>query len=68
MVTRFFFISLQRPQTVLDKKSNAEQVLSTVGYIFSKYMHFGMRFLVIKISALLCNLNGVGIAVSVISY
>ena len=51
---------------MLDKKFNAEQILTTAGYIFSKYMHYGMRFSVVKISALLCILNGVGIVVSVI--
>ena len=52
----------------LIKKFNAEQFITTASYIFSKYMHFGMRFLVIKIRKLLCILNGDGIAVSVISY
>ena len=39
-----------------------------VGYIFSKYVHFDMGFLVEKINALLCFLDGFGIAVPVFSY
>ena len=41
---------------------------TTVGYIFSKYVHCDMRFLVEKISALLCFLDGFGVAVPVFSY
>ena len=52
---------------MLDKKANAEQVSTTAGYIFSKYMHSGMQFLFVKISPLPCILNGVGNAVPVIS-
>ena len=37
-------------------------------YIFSKYVHFYMRFLVEKSSTLLCFLDGVDIAVPVFSY
>ena len=36
--------------------------------IFSKYVHCGMRSVEVKISALLCFLNGFGIAVSVFIY
>ena len=36
--------------------------------IFSKYVHCDMRFIVEKISALLCFLDGFGIAVPVFSY
>ena len=35
---------------------------------FLKYVHCDMRFLVKKISALLCFLDGLGIAVLVFSY
>ena len=41
---------------------------TTVGKIFSKYVYCDMRFLVEKISALLCFLDGFGIAVPVFSY
>ena len=51
---------------MLEKKFNAEQVYTTAGYIFSKYMHCGMQFLFVKIRALPCILNGEGIAISVI--
>ena len=37
-------------------------------YIFSKYVHCDIRFLVEKNSALLCSLDGFGIAVPVFSY
>ena len=36
--------------------------------IFSKYVHFDMQFLDVKIGALLCLLNGFGIGVPVFSY
>ena len=42
--------------------------ITTVGYIFSEYVHCDMRFLVENISALLCFLDGLGIAVPVLSY
>ena len=35
---------------------------------FLKYVHCDKQFLVIKISALLCFLNGFGIAIAVFSY
>ena len=47
---------------MIDKNTNAGQVETTVGYIFSKYVHCDMRFLVIKINALLCFLNCFGVA------
>ena len=53
---------------MLDKNTNAWRFLTTVGYIFSKYVHCDMRFLVKKNSALLCFLDGFGIAVPVFSY
>ena len=53
---------------MLDKNTNLWHFLTTVGYIFSKYVHCDMRFLVEKISALLCFLDGLGIAVPVFSY
>ena len=39
---------------MLDKNTNAGHFLTTVGYLFSKYVHC-------EISALLCFLNGFGI-------
>ena len=50
------------------KNINTGHFYTTVGYIFSKYVHCDMRFLVVKISALLCFLNCFGIAVPVYSY
>ena len=47
------------PLTIIPMKG----ILTTVGYIFSKYVHCDMRFLFVKISTLLCFLNGFGIAV-----
>ena len=49
-------------QSVLDKIS-AEHVQTTSGYIFSKYVHCDMQFLDIKINALPCFINGLGILV-----
>ena len=47
---------------MVGKTTNAGQVLTTTGYIFPKYMHCDMRFLVVKISTLPCILNcGLGI-------
>ena len=53
---------------MLNKLTNAGHFLTTVGYIFSKYVYCDMRLLVAKISALLSFLNGLGIAVLVYSY
>ena len=53
---------------MLDKNTNARHFLTTVGYIFSEYGHCDMRILVEKTSALLCFLDGLGIAVLVFSY
>ena len=53
---------------MLDKNTNAWHFFTTVGKIFSKYVHCDMRFLVEKISALLSFLDGFGIAVPVFSY
>ena len=53
---------------MLDKSTNARHFLTTFGYIFSKYVHRDMRFLVEKTSALLCFLDDLGIAVPVFSY
>ena len=53
---------------MLDKKTNARHFYTTVGYIFSRYMHCDMRFLVEKNSTLLCFLAGFVIAVLVFSY
>ena len=33
---------------MLGKNTNAERVKTTAGYIFSKYVHCDMRFLVVK--------------------
>ena len=53
---------------MLDKNTNAQHFQTTVGYMFSKYMHSDMRFLVEKTSALLCFRHSLGIAVPVFSY
>ena len=53
---------------MLDKNTNARYFLTTVGYIFSKHVHCGMRFLSKKISALLSFLDGFGIAFPLLSY
>ena len=53
---------------MLDKNTNPRHFQATVVYIFSKYAYFYMRFLVEKSSTLLCFLDGVDIAVPVISY
>ena len=53
---------------MLDKNTNEWQFQTTVGYILSNYVHCDMQFLVEKISALLCFLNGFGSAVPVFSY
>ena len=52
----------------LTKNTNARHFQTTVGYIFSKYVHCDMRFLVEKNSALLCFLDGFGILALVFSY
>ena len=46
----------------------AHNIFKLVGYIFSKYVHCDKRFLVEKNTALLCILDGFGIAVPVFSY
>ena len=48
---------------MLDKNINANKVKTTAGYIFSKYMHCDMQFLVVKINAFPCILNSACIAV-----
>ena len=53
---------------MLDKNTNARHFQTTVGYIFSKCVHCDMRVLVEIISALLCFLDGLGIAAPVFSY
>ena len=53
---------------MLDKNTNVGHFKTTVSYIFSKYVHCDMLFLFIKISALLCFLNGLGITVPVFRY
>ena len=55
---------------MLNKNTKVRHFQTTVGYIFSKYVHrdMYMRFLVEKNSALLCFLDGLGIAVPVLSY
>ena len=67
--TKFFLGSIQREQSVLDKITNAQHFQTTVGQIFSKYVHCDMLFLVEKKnSALPCFLEVFGIAVPVFSY
>ena len=53
---------------MLDKKNNLRHWLTTVSYIFSKYVNCDMRFLDVKLGALLCFPNGFGIAVPVFIY
>ena len=53
---------------MLGKNTNAERVKTTAGYIFSKYVHCDMRFLVVKKKALACFLNCLGIAAPVFLY
>ena len=53
---------------MLDKNTSAWHFETTVGYICSKYVHCDMRFLFEKISALLCLVDGFGIAFPVFSY
>ena len=53
---------------MLDKNTNVGHFLTTVSYIFSKYVHCDMLFLVVKISSLPCFLNCFGISVLVFSY
>ena len=53
---------------MLDKNNNAQHFKTTFGYIFSKFVHCDMPFVVEKIRALLCFLDGFGIAVPVFSY
>ena len=48
---------------MLDKNTNIRYFQTIVVYIFSKYVHFDMRFLYAKIGVLFCFLNGFGIAV-----
>ena len=66
--TKFILVSLHRAYSVLDKNTNAWDFKTTVGHIFSKFVHCDMRFLVENNSALLCFLDGFGIAVLVFSY
>ena len=53
---------------MLDKNTNKRHFKLLLGNIFSKYVHCDMRFLDVKIGALLCFLNGCGIAVPVFIY
>ena len=50
----FFLGSIQKALSVLDKNTNVWHFKTTVGYIFSKYVHCVMQFLVGKNSVLLC--------------
>ena len=52
----------------LIKNTNIRHFKTIVGYIFSKNVHCDMRILDVKIGALLCFLNGFGIAVLVFRY
>ena len=51
---------------MLDKNTNTNKVSNAGGHIFSKYMHGYMRFLIVKINAFSCILNGACIAVPVL--
>ena len=51
-----------------DIKTNAQHFFTTGGYIFSKYVHFDMQFIVEKNSPLLCFQDGFGITIPVFSY
>ena len=53
---------------VLDKNTNAQHFLTTVGCLFSKCVHCDMRLLGEKNSTLLSFLDGFGIAVPVFCY
>ena len=53
---------------MLSKNTNARYFQTTIGYIFSKYVHCDMRFLGEDFSALLCFLDGFGNAVPVFSH
>ena len=53
---------------MLFKKYQRNAFLNYCRLYISKYVHCDMRFLVVKISALLCIPNGFGIAVPVVSY
>ena len=53
---------------MLVKNTNIQHCKATVGYIFSKYVQYDMRFVDVKRGALLCFLNGFGIAVPVFMY
>ena len=53
---------------MLDKNTNARHFLTTIGYIFSKYVHCDMLFQVENISTLLSFLDGFVITVLVFSY
>ena len=53
---------------MFDKNTNACHFKTSVRKIFLKHVHCDMRFLVEKISALLCFLDGFGIAVPILSY
>ena len=48
---------------MLNKNTNVNKVYTTAGYVFSKYWHCDMHFLVVKINAFPCVLNGACIAV-----
>ena len=50
------------------RKYQRTAFLTTVSHIFSKYVHCDMQFLAEKNRALLCFLDGFGIAVQVFSY
>ena len=51
----------------LTKNTNAQHFKTTAIFIFSKYVHCDMQVLVEIISAMLCFLDGFGIAVQVFS-
>ena len=53
---------------MLDKNTNAQHFLTTVGYTFSNFVHCDIPSLVEKISALFCFLDVFGIAVPEFSH
>ena len=64
----FFWFQYKEHKVCLTEIPTYSFFLTTVGYLFSKYVNCDMRFLDVKLGALLCFLNGLGIAVPVIIY
>ena len=66
-LTEFLLVSIQKAQSVLDKIP-MHGIFKLLSVNFSKYVHCDKRFLVEKISVLLCFLDHVGIAVLTFSH